>query len=152
MNVAQTPSGFDLVTSKSLAYTPGAEYQVEMEVIKREPAVLLTSKLNWWWRNEKGLACTNRTIVPVDERWTSLHQIAASEEGSLPHEVQRLRHDVVGDGLESDCRVLEDFTRTKQEAKLPSLDFRDNPFNDQHLYWSKPQEDGEDGRTQNAAK
>ena len=51
VNVIETPTGFDLVTSKSLVYTPGAEYQVEMEVLKRDPAVLLTSKLNWMWRN-----------------------------------------------------------------------------------------------------
>jgi len=142
VEVADTPSGFDLVTSKSLVYTPGAEYHVEIEVLKRKPAVLLASKLDWLWRNEKGLACTNRISSWVDDGWTQPEQ----SDGSRNDAHQQLPQQRLQD-LEEECQNLEAFLQIVQGTKLPSLDFKDNPFMDQHLYWPKPKEDGVDGRT-----
>ncbi|KAK5942131.1 hypothetical protein PMZ80_006085 [Knufia obscura] len=146
VDVAETPSGFDLVTEKSLVYTPGAEYHVEIGVLRRKPAVLLSSKLNWLWRNEKGLACTNRVSVQRNEGEMGVEQSTAPAD-SHRHEDELLQRD-----LEADCQMLEDFLRNKQETKLPTLDVKDNPFNDQHLYWLKPQEAGDDRQNEDVVK
>lgn len=89
------------------------------------------------WRNEKGQACTDRTPV----------QVESASEDSDQHEACMMRED-----LEQDCQSLEDFLRVKQEARIPSLDSRDNPFDNQHLYWPKPHENGENGQTQAGVK
>ena len=143
IEVVDNPSGFEMVTRKSLVYTPGAEYHVEIEVLKRKPAVLLASKLNWLWRNERGLACTNRVSTWVDDSWAQ----PGDSDGSDDDAHQQLPQQMLQD-LEGECQILEAFLQIVQGTKLPSLDFKDNPFMDQHLYWPTPQEDGGAGRTQ----
>ena len=129
VTVEEDPSGFNLLSEKSLVYTPYGEMHVEMEVIKRVPAIYLTGKLDWLWRNEQGQACTRRQAAHVSSD--------PEGAGAQPS---------ANDSLEEDCQAFEKFVQSRHEARLPSLDVKDNPFTDQHLYWTKVSEDG-DGET-----
>ena len=118
-----------------------------MEVLKREPAALLTSKLDWYWRNDKGQACTSRVAADIHDKINAPNRAESEQaEGNPPKSLSIPE-------LEEECQILESFVRTKQDASLPPFELKDqHPFNNQHLYWSKLQEDGESGDTVNAIK
>jgi len=131
VTVVQGLEGYNLITENSVAYTPGAEMFVEMEVLQQQPGVLLTSRLDWYWRNEKGQACTNR-VLRGDDILTTTNESANSEELSA--------RDKTGDTstnrqLERECQVFETFLGAKQYVSLPQLDYKDDPFHNQYLYW-----------------
>lgn len=138
----ETPHGFDSLTEKSLAYTPGAEMNVDIQVLSAKPAILLTGRLDWYWRNEKGLACTDRiSIWQEGEGLVPQAELGAS--GFPEDQRDTLRHQE-GSRLEQECQIFEDFLRGRQEASLPDLDFKDHPFRNQHLYWLDKPDDGGD--------
>lgn len=133
------PDGFGLITQKSLVYTPGAEMQVEMEVLGRQPAILLTGKLDWYWRNDKGQACTDRVVARDSTICSDNGDVAGQpsirdqKEDSI--EVRR---------FEEECRVFEAFLGVKQSVGLPRLDYKDDPFYNQYLYWPSSAGHGEE--------
>ena len=62
-------------------------------------------------------------------------------------------NDILWDSeVEQDCQILEDFLRRKDEVKLPSLDANGYPFHNQHLYWPKPRDNGDEGQIQDVAE
>lgn len=145
MEVAKTPTGFELITDKSMVYTPCAEAHVEMAVLKREPAALLTGKLDWYWRNEKGQACTSRVVADMDDMINAPNATENPEDSSVQAKRNTLQSLSIRD-LEEECQILEKFVRSKQDARIPSFELRDqHPFNNQHLYWSKPDQNGMGG-------
>lgn len=140
IEVVQDPRGFELLTSKSLAYTPTAELHVELQTLSTRPAIRLGSKLDFYWRNEKGLACTNRVALQDAEGISNLTLDDATK--------QRAR--VAGSyaTVEEECRSFETFLLDREVASVPRFDIKDaSPLRDQHLYWLKSVEDGdsEDG-------
>ena len=107
VEAVNSPAGYDLITEKSLVYAPYNEFSVEMDIISRKPAILITGKIDWLWRNDKGLACTNR------------------QDG-----INTQSRD-----LEKDCRIIESFLQDREHVRLPLLDIKDNPFTNQYIYW-----------------
>lgn len=126
-----------MLTSKSLAYTPTAELHVELQTLDAKPGIRLGSKLDFYWRNEKGVACTNRiTSREVGVTETSRDTLAEAE--------QRARTAGAFATVEEECRCFEAFLHDREEAGVPRFDVKDaSPFRDQHLYWLKTLEDGE---------
>jgi hypothetical protein len=137
IEVVQTPRGFELLTSKSLVYTPTAELHVELQTLGARPAIRLGSKLDFYWRNEKGLACTNRIALQDTEG------ISRSEPGEGEGE-QQARITGIYATVEEQCRCFETFLRDRESASVPRFDIKDaSPLRDQHLYWLKSLEDGD---------
>lgn len=133
------PDGFALIGPKSLVYTPNAELFVEMEVLRRKPGVLLTAKLDWYWRNKRGQAYTSR-VRPVVE-------MAIADEGEGQQTlVQDQKEDNTAENerLEEECQAYEAFLAIKQTAALPRLDHKDEPFYNQYLYWPSGSDEAED--------
>lgn len=120
--VTQDPSGFDLVDGNSLVYSPCAELNVEVAVLNKMPPVYLTSRLDWIWRNEHSIPCTNRI-------------------GNLTGVGDPLSDSSSTDRVEATCQTLERFLRDKASMRMPSLDVKDNPFTDQYLYWQNQSDD-----------
>lgn len=139
--VEQVPDGFDLVAQKSLVYTPCAELHVEMEVLTRRPSILLTGRLDWFWRNEQGRACTSRQGVCAGSTQVSSSVTGNSGDDSREREAPagRLRVAAAQD-LERDYQAFERFVGRSNQAPLPSLDVKDHPFTEQYLYWLEADE------------
>lgn len=134
--VVDTPQGFELLSSKSLAYTAYTDMDVEMQVICKKPGIFLSSRLDWYWRNTKGQACTSR--------------MSSSDNDSKADYVNRKDEDELRDPVdgnakqerqEIDCRAFETFLQDKEEAHVPDLDYEGEPFHNQYLYWPKPSDD-----------
>lgn len=139
VTVVHDGEGYNLITANSLAYTPGAEMFVEMQVLQKKPGVLLTGKLDWYWRNQKGQACTNR-VSRDNEMVTFTDELKTSGETSIRDKKDGTR---TNQRLEEECQVLETFVRAKQCASLPRFDYKDDPFHNQYLYWPRTPDDGE---------
>lgn len=135
--VVQHPRGFGMLTSKSLAYTPTAELHVELQTLDARPGVRFGSKLDFYWRNEKGIACTNRVA--------SREVVAAKSLGDTPEDLeQQARTTRLFPTVEEECRCFEAFLQDREDASVPQFDIKDaSPLRDQHLYWLKSLEDGE---------
>lgn len=140
-----TPEGFHITTSNSFVYTPGAELEVELRTLARDPAIALIGKLDKFWRNEKGVACTNTTSMFVgdsddagekDDRrnWKLIHELTEEEKERYGVALGK------ADEIEVGLLVSEGFKRDKEERRLPDLDAKDMPFFDEHLYYRKAQD------------
>lgn len=127
-----------MLTSKSLAYTPTAELHVELQTLSAKPGIRLGSKLDFYWRNEKGLACTNRiTSREIEATKRSSDNIPDGAE-------HQARTTGMFSSVEEECKCFETFLKDRDEASVPRFDIKDaSPFRDQHLYWLKSLEDGE---------
>jgi len=131
VTVIQDLEGYNLITENSVTYTPGAEMFVEMQVLQQQPGVLLTGKLDWYWRNEKGQACTNRVSLG-DDMLTTMNESANS--GSISGRDKR-DDTSTNQKLERGCQIFETFLGGKQYVSLPQFDYKDDPFHNQYLYW-----------------
>lgn len=119
IEVVDSPQGFDLLKSKSLAYSAYAGVTVELQVLTQQPDVFLTSKLDWYWRNDQGQARTTRQVKEKEESDTQ------DPAGS----------DAKGEALESECQTFEAFLQGREQARLPDFDYNGQPFHNQCLYW-----------------
>ena len=101
-----------------------------MHVLKQTPSLLLSGKLDWYWRNAKGKACTNRIAVQCSGDGLQKEEEAdvADPSGSSAKQLHL-------DKQEDECQAFEAFLEARQEARLPDLDIKDDPFTNQHLYW-----------------
>ena len=105
---------------------------VDLEVLKKRPAVLLSGKLDWYWRNNKGEACTSRSRDDKSERLGDQIERDASEAPHGEKDDRRMTNDA---GLEVECQILESFRNRRQEARLTDFDYKGDPFREQFLYW-----------------
>lgn len=115
------PKAFEKITTNSFVYAPGAELAVDMRTIFRKPALFLTSELDWYWRNEKGVATTDRI------RHGGLDLSAPIEDFA--------NDPLLGYQNENNCRILEEFKANHESIKIPNFDAKDYPFYQQYLYY-----------------
>lgn len=126
-----------MLTSKSLAYTPTAELHVELQTLNARPDIRLGSKLDFYWRNENGLACTNRIRSREIEAVKTSDAIPEGDE-------QQARTTGMFTTVEEECLCFETFLQDREQASVPGFDIKDtSPFRDQHLYWLRSLEDGD---------
>lgn len=137
-----SPIGFGTLTERSLIYAPAAELDVELKALAADPAVaMVTGKLDFFWRNDRGEACTDRILVARKEKeWDEdvqpddlvlIHELAETDD-------RRSRN---GDRIEKGLSVLEEFKKDKDVYLLPELDFKDQPFHSLYVYARRLTED-----------
>lgn len=140
------PNAFDLITSDSFVYTPGAELDVQMRTLYKTPALHLTSKLDFYWRNEKGEALTDRKASPVRNE---KGEIVYGDDGRDLFGPQDLSDSHSREENENECRILEQFRSDHEEIQIPDFDAQDYPFYHKYLYCyqQQQQQQSNDGNT-----
>lgn len=111
-----------------------AELHVELQTLEAKPAIRLGSKLDFYWRNEKGLACTHRVSSQTGGGMEKRGEADTNENGS------EQQMGVTGRfaSIEEECRCFESFLHEREEASVPQFDLKDaKPFHGQHLYWPR---------------
>ncbi len=129
------PKGFDLVRDSTFAYTPMCEPPVELATMLRNPAMLLTHVMDYFWRDNNGIARSHRTGTCIQHKGEEKRPVASAE-----YEKETGQVDVdLRDEMEKACRVYEAFQKAYHGIKLPNLEVAEFPFNDQYLYCSTSQ-------------
>lgn len=154
------PQGFDLLTSNSFAYCPGAEQYVVLRTLRADPYLYLAGKLDAY---RGALGCLQSRVISVayevyDDEETSL-EIKGSDSDVKPEQILGLteieeiveedKRPLYNDGVkidrqwvkgkrlgqEADVDVIQHFLLDKELAKVPDLDAQDFPIHDTYFHW-----------------
>ena len=100
----------------------------------RNPTILLTGEINWCWRDETGIALSNRYGIcsPFPEEKNMEMSI---EEYEKKIKQARGLLDKIHREMENECRIVETFMDSHEGVRIPELDMNNMPFYNQCLYY-----------------
>ncbi|ETN40527.1 uncharacterized protein HMPREF1541_04804 [Cyphellophora europaea CBS 101466] len=134
ISAVQHPIAFEQLPSRSFAYTPGAEQDVELRVLYRNPDLLLTNEIDLYYRNAGGVAFPKHTVVQIDGSMYSYEELhnmrqPAEDSHTTEHAASRRKEH------ENNARVCERFSNEHHTVRLPDLDMANYPFHQQFLHY-----------------
>ena len=111
MNPIRTrlPDSLEVINPESFIFCPGAEQDVSLRAVKKDPTFYLGGDLHWLRDRQAESACA---LPPDYEEPTTEDQ-------------------------QSVLQMIDTFIEGHDVQKLPDLDAADFPFHDEMLYWRK---------------
>ena len=128
VEVKDDPEAFSLIESSSFAYAPGAELDVELGILFRNPDLTLSHKLDFYWRDGEGRPVCSRKGRHYEDPSETVLSAEALQEADYLHFAARREN-------ENECQIFERFMSQHDSTKIPDLDMKDFPFWGQKLYF-----------------